>query len=240
MTDDLRRTVALACRILAARGLSEDILGHVSARVDADHLLVRCRGPEERGLLFTTPDDIRLVDLRAPGDVGDGYAAPNELPIHVEVLAARPDVNAVLHAHPPLVVAADLAGVPLVPMVGAFNIPAAKMAAAGIPVYGRGVLISRAELGREMVAAMGERPVCILRGHGITTAGATVEQAVVAALSLDSLAAMALRVAHAGGQLVALPDVDLAELPDLGTGFNDQLLWRHHVARLERDGLGLP
>ncbi len=42
----LRRTVALACRILAYRGLAEDVLGHVSVRVGADRMLVRCRGPQ--------------------------------------------------------------------------------------------------------------------------------------------------------------------------------------------------
>jgi len=238
--DGLRRTIALGCRILADRGLAEDILGHVSARVDDDHVLVRCRGPEERGLLFTTADDVRLVDLRRPAEDDDGYAPPNELPIHAEALAARPDVHAVVHAHPPRVVAADLAGVGLPPLVGAYNIPAARLARDGVPVYPRGVLISTAELGREMMAAMGDRPVCVLRGHGVTTVGATVEQAVVTALVVDSLAAMVLRVVHAGGAPAPLPDADLDALPDLGSGFNDGLLWRHHVARLEHAGLGLP
>lgn len=235
----LRRTIAIGCRILAARGLSEDILGHVSCRAGPHHILVRCRGPEERGLLFTTPNDVRRVDLRAPGELDEGFTPPHELSIHAEVLAARPDVSSVVHAHPPRVVAADLAGMSFPPLVGAYNIPAARLAERGIPVYPRSVLISRPELGREMVAAMGDRPVCILRGHGITTAAARVEQAVVAALVLDSLAAMALNVVKAGGRPTPIPAPDLAELPDLGSGFHDVLLWRHHVARLEREGLSL-
>jgi ribulose-5-phosphate 4-epimerase/fuculose-1-phosphate aldolase len=236
----LRRTIALGCRILAARGLCEDVLGHISARVNDDHILVRCRGPEERGLLFTTADDIRLVDIRRPDDVDGGYSAPNELPIHTAALAARPDAQAVVHAHPPRVVAADLAGVPLSPLVGAYNIPAARMARDGVPVYERGVLINSDDLGKEMAAALGESVACVLRGHGVTTVGASVEQAVVVALVLDSLASMVLRVVRAGGQPKALPDADLDELPDLGSGFNDTLLWRHHVARLELEGLSLP
>lgn len=236
----LRRTIALGCRILAARGLAENVLGHVSARIDEHRILLRCRGPEERGLLFTTPDDIRLVDLRTPQDVGGGYAVPNELAIHEGVLVARPDMVAVVHAHPPRVVAADLAGVPFQPLVGAYNIPAARLALGGVPVYARAVLISRPDLAHEMVVAMGQRPVCVLRGHGVTTAGTSVEQAVVTALVVDSLAAMALRVVHAGARPEAIPDADLAELPDLGTGFNDTLLWRHQIARLEHEGLGLP
>ena len=50
---DERVAVARACRILAHRGLVEDVLGHISLRVSADRILLRCRGPHERGLRFT-------------------------------------------------------------------------------------------------------------------------------------------------------------------------------------------
>src|SRR5262245_57902480 len=70
--DEIRRTVALGCRILANRGLSDDVLGHISMRIDHDHMLVRCRGPQERGLLFTEPDDIRLVSFDGEVDLPDG------------------------------------------------------------------------------------------------------------------------------------------------------------------------
>src|SRR5262245_34942214 len=98
-TDDverLRADVADACRILAVEGLVDGILGHVSARVDDNTMLVRCRGPQEHGLLFTEESDIRLVDLDGNGaEPTDGYAVPNELPIHGETLRARPEVGAV-------------------------------------------------------------------------------------------------------------------------------------------------
>ena len=55
---DLKREVAQGCRVMAHQGLVEDILGHISFRVDEAHALVRCRGPQERGLRFTTPDDL--------------------------------------------------------------------------------------------------------------------------------------------------------------------------------------
>ncbi len=236
---ELRRKVAVGCRILAHQGLAEDILGHISVRIDDRRALVRCRGAEERGLLFTTIDDVRTVVLADGSTDDEAYAPPNELPIHTEVLAAQPHHRAVVHAHPPCVIAADLAGVPLVPLVGAYHIPAAKLAQHGIPVYPRGVLIRRAELAREMVEAMGQHPVCVLRGHGITTAGATVEQAVGRALALDALARMGNRVRALGATPTALPPDDLAELPDLGSTFNDELIWRHHEARLDHAGLGL-
>lgn len=166
----LRRQVAEACLVMAARGLADGILGHISLRVDQRRLLVRCRGPAERGLAFTEPADIHLVDLdgaaAGPGELEGGWSVPNELPLHTEVLRARADVTAVAHAHPPSVVAADLAGIAIRPIVGAFDIPGTRLAHGGVPAYPRGVLIRDRRLAQEMVRALGDRPVVLLRGHG--------------------------------------------------------------------------
>lgn len=237
MTDDreldrLREEIALACRVLAARELADGVLGHISVRVDAERVLVRCRGPRERGLAFTEPADVRLVGPDGSGDPGDGYAVPAELPLHIELLAARPDVRCVVHAHPFAVVAADLAGHPVRPLLGAYDIPGAHLAAGGVPVYRRSVLIRTRTLAREMVAALGERPVVVLRGHGLTATGDDPAEAVLRARSVDVLARTALAVAAAGGEPVPVPAADLAELPDLGAGLNHAVAWRHELARL--------
>jgi len=237
---ELRREVALACRVLAHAGLVADVLGHVSVRVGADALLVRCRGPQEKGLLFTTPDDIGLFGLNGSVALADGYAAPSELPIHAETMRARPEVAAVVHAHPPAIVTADLAGLKLRPVVGAYNIPAMAMARDGIPVYPRAVLIRTADLAAQMLAAMGSAPVCVLRGHGVTTTGSSVQAAVVRALNLDALAKVVLAAAQAGGHPADLPAADIAELPDLGAVLNTESVWRYHLARLALAGLDLP
>ncbi|WP_314176489.1 class II aldolase/adducin family protein [Streptomyces winkii] len=230
-----RQLISDACRVLAARGLTDGILGHISLRMDADTLLVRCRGAMERGLRFTTPADIRLVGLdgqeAAPGEL-DGWSVPNELPLHTEVLRDRPDVRAVVHAHPPAVVAADLAGLALRPIVGAFDIPGARLAAGGVPVYPRGVLIRDRHLAAQMVRALGERPAVLLRGHGLATTGGSVPEAVLRAVSLDTLARLSLDVTKAGGTLRDLPEEDLAQLPDLGGPFTHDTPWRHELARL--------
>ena len=243
-----RQAIALACRVLAARGLADGILGHISLRIDDRSLLVRCRGPEERGLAYTSADDIRLVDLEgveaAPGELAGGYSTPSELPLHTEVLRSRPEVNAVVHAHPPSVVVADLAGLPVRPIVGAFDIPGARIAAGGVPVYPRGVLVRNRRLAQEMLAAMGDRPVVVLRGHGLTSAAQSVERAVLQAISVDTISRMSQQVVAAGGTLLDLPEDDLDELPDLGGSFNTGTAWRHELARLEgtvgiRDVAGL-
>jgi 3,4-dihydroxyphthalate decarboxylase len=231
----LRALVAEACRVLAGRGLAEGYLGHVSLRIDAQRLLIRCRGAEERGLAWTTPEDVHLVTLDgAPGAVGelDGWRPPNELPLHSEVLRQRPDVQAVVHAHPPAVVAADLAGLGIRPIIGAFDMPGARLAADGVPVYPRGVLVRDRRLAQEMLAAMGDRPVVVLRAHGLTSTGGSVQQAVLRAVSVDQIARMSLTIASAGGRLHDLPAEDMAELPDLGGGFDHDTAWRHELARL--------
>lgn len=234
--DDLRLDIARACRILAHEGLAAGVLGHVSVRIGEDRILMRCRGPREQGLLFTTPEDVRELELSATAKATDGYSPPNELPLHTEVLRHRPAVTAVVHAHPPAVVAAGLADVELRPVLGAFNIPATRLAADGIPTYPRGVLIRTAALAEEMLAAMGDRPVCLLHAHGIVTTGESVAQAIARALQIDELARMCLDVARCGGEPADIPAEDLAELPDLGGAFNDGLTWTHHLARLRHAG----
>ncbi|MGB9307940.1 MAG: class II aldolase/adducin family protein [Mycobacterium sp.] len=238
MTDHLdrqRALVAQGCRVAAARGLVDGILGHLSLRIDDERLLIRCRSDTDTGVAFTRASDIRLIRLDgtagAAGEL-DGYRVPNELPIHVETLLSDARHRAVAHLHPRDVVAADLAGITIRPIYGAFDIPGTWLARRGVPVYERAVLIRNSQLGKEMVAAMCGSPVVILRGHGITSAATTVEQAVLQAVSLDELARMSLRVRAAGGTLRDIDKRDWEDLPDLGPTFTADAAWRHEVARL--------
>lgn len=233
--DRQRSLVAQACRVAAARGLVDGMLGHLSLRVDEDHLLVRCRSDTDTGVAYTRPSDIRLITFDgtagAPGEL-DGYRVPNELPIHLETMLADERRRAVAHLHPPDVVAADLAGITIRPIYGAYDIPGAWLARSRVPVYQRAVLIRSSRLGKEMVAAMGNAAVVICRGHGITSAAGSIEQAVLQAISLNELARMSLRVCAAGGTLRDIDHADWDDLPDLGSGFNVAAAWRHEIARL--------
>ncbi|MCV7093282.1 class II aldolase/adducin family protein [Mycobacterium interjectum] len=235
MLEEQRALVARGCRVAAARGLVDGVLGHLSLRADDERLLVRCRSDTDTGVAFTRPTDVRLVTFDgtagAAGEL-DGYRVPNELPIHVETLLSNPDYRAVAHLHPPAVVAADLADIAIRPIYGAYDIPGAWLARGGLPVYERSVLIRTSALGKEMVAAMGGRSVVILRGHGITSAAGTVQQAVLQAIGVDALARMSLRVRAAGGTLRDIDERDWDDLPDLGSGLNVEAAWRHEVARL--------
>src|SRR5262249_36167700 len=153
------------------------------------HFLVRGRRAGEHGLAFTTEDDIALVDLGGNLHPGEPpISLPSELPIHTAVLAARPDCAAVVHAHPPAGVACTVADVPPRPVVGAYNIPAMRLAADGIPTYRYSGLVRSAERAAGLVEAMADRPVCLLRGHGLVTAGPSLAMAVLAAIDVHALA----------------------------------------------------
>lgn len=233
--DDLRDRVATACRILGARRMVDGVLGHVSARAGEERLLIRGRTPQERGVARTDPDDVRLVDLDGrPLEDGDGWDPPKELPIHTGIYRARPDIGAVVHAHPRAAVVCSLAGLRPRPVFGAYNIPAMRMAQRGVPVYPRAVLISRPELAAEMVDAMGDSQVCVLYGHGIVAAAETVEQATVAAVNLNELLVVTVALGQLGASPPELPPEDLDELPDLGSRFNDKLAWQALRAEVGR------
>ena len=230
---ELRNRVAQACRILAHRHLVRGVLGHVSARVAEGEFLIRCRGPRERGLRWTSKEDVWRVDLDGhPIDVPSGYRTPKELPLHAEVYRARGDVGSVVHAHPRSAVLCTLAGLTPKPVFGAYDIPAMRLALDSVPVYGRSVLISTPELAREMVSAMGASNVCLLRGHGVTVSGPTVEAGVVTTDALDVLLRLTVDLARLGAQPPDIPREDLAALPDLGGGFNHDLAWQAMLAEL--------
>jgi 3,4-dihydroxyphthalate decarboxylase len=235
-----RVQAATACRVLAHRGLAPGVLGHVSVRIGDDALLVRGRGRQERGVARTEAADVRLVGLDGRQlEPAEGWAPPAELPIHTAILRRRPEAAAVVHAHPPAAVLCGLADLELRPVFGAYNIPAMRMALDGVPVYPRPVLIRTDALADEMGAALGDRRVCLLRGHGIVAVGDTLQQATVAAVNLNDLCAVTLELARLGANPPVLGAADLAELPDLGGHFNDELVWRSLVADLreaESDG----
>ena len=160
--------IILLLIVLAVRGLVEGALGHVSARVSSDEIVIRCRGPHDGGLCMSDAGDVWRVTLDGdPVDLPEGYAAPKELPLHTELLRARPSLAAVVHAHPRSALLCGLAGLNVRPVFGAYNIPAMRLALRGVPIFPKTALVTRPELAREVVAAMAESDA----GHGDGGAG---------------------------------------------------------------------
>jgi ribulose-5-phosphate 4-epimerase/fuculose-1-phosphate aldolase len=233
--EGVREEIARACRMLVHAHVLDGILGHVSVR-HGDGLLVRCRGPRERGLLASTAEDVHLVGLDGTPPADPVYRAPNELAIHTSILRARQDVGAVVHAHPPFALLAGLARLDLVPLIGAYDIPAMELASSRIPTYPRAVLVDRDELGEELLAAMGTARACLLRGHGVVTVGATLEEAVVTAVTLERLCRVTVELAQLGVTATPISDEDRAQLPDLGADFHVRQTYAFLGAQLDAAG----
>ena len=234
--EKLRKRVALSCRILAMQGLVEGILGHVSVRIpQRNEMFIRCRSEKERGVLFTKTSAIRRVDFDGHGeDLGSQYEVPKELPIHGEIYKARPEVGCVIHAHPPAALLCGITDLEFRPVFGAFNIPALRMALDGIPVFPRSVLVSRPDLAHSLIEVMGQKHICLMKGHGITVTGTTIEETTMRALNFNTLAQVTLQIAQTDKTVSDIPQEDIVELPDLGTTFNDLWSWRYY-AQLAKD-----
>jgi HCOMODA/2-hydroxy-3-carboxy-muconic semialdehyde decarboxylase len=173
--------LVLANRILYRQGVV-DGFGHVSARHDrsADHfLLARNMAP---GLVRR--EDIVTFDLDGAALDAAGRRVYLERFIHAEIYRARPDVQSVVHSHSPNVIPFGVTGTSLQPVFHMSGFLAEGSALFEIrDVAGdTDMLISSASLGVALAAALGSRSTVLMRGHGSTVVGASLEQAVYRAI----------------------------------------------------------
>jgi ribulose-5-phosphate 4-epimerase/fuculose-1-phosphate aldolase len=206
---ELRAQVAKACRIIGKLNLTKAATGHISARVPGtDTILIRARGPGESGVRFTATEDVITVDFEGRKIFGrDDLEPPQEVFIHTWLYRTRSDIGAVLHAHPKTVVLFTICDKPLMPIYGAYDPSSVRLLLEGIPTYPRSITVSNDNLGEEFAAAMPGR-ACLMRGHGITTCGATVEEATLTAIRLNELADMNYR-AHLLGNPQPISDEEI-------------------------------
>jgi ribulose-5-phosphate 4-epimerase/fuculose-1-phosphate aldolase len=189
---EARELVAKSCRVLGGLDLTKAATGHVSQlSADGKRILIRGRGREEVGVRYTTAAQVVAVDLDGKQlDVAEGLAVPQEVFIHTWVYKLRPDVRCVVHIHPPTVVLFTMCKKDIEPIFGAYDPSGLDLILDGIPTYDRSVLISNDDLGKELATALGDKRVCLMRGHGITAVGASVEEATVRAIQLNEAAEM--------------------------------------------------
>ena len=186
----LRELVAQSCRVLGKLNLTKEPSGHVSARVPGeDKVLIKARGPEESGLRFVSARDIITVDFNGKKLAGDdGLDVPQEVFIHTWLYKTRPDVECVVHVHPLTVVLFTICGKPLQPLFGAYDPSGLRLLVDGLATYPRSITVSNEKLGEEFARAMGNKQACLMRGHGITSAGPNVEDATLTAIKLNDAA----------------------------------------------------
>jgi len=213
--DDLKDEVAKACRIIGRLHLTREPNGHVSVRIpDSELVLVKARGSGEAPLSYTTPDDLAVIDMDGNMVEGrDGLARPAEVFIHTEVLRTRPELSSVIHIHPPNIVAYTIADKSILPIVGAYNPAVLRMVDTGIPTYPRSVLINSKERGGDLAQALGTARICLMRAHGITSAGATVEEATLNVIHLNDLAELQFKADLLGGA-IPISDEDKRDILD--------------------------
>jgi L-fuculose-phosphate aldolase len=175
---DGRELLVDACRILQAEGHEHFHLGHASLRdgPGSDRFWVKRSGI---GLGEVTIEDLVLLDLDGHRIAGDG-SLHQELPLHGEIYRQRADVGAIVHTHPPYASALAATEAPF-RLVGQDSLPFAS----GLPRYESARTITTAEQGRAVAQAVGDGPLVLLRNHGITVVGGTIQEAVYLAVAFE-------------------------------------------------------
>ena len=189
---EAKRKLIDAGKILEHEGQGDFTRGHVSVRAPDDPALFFMK-PHSVGFDEITMDNILTIDL--DGKVVAGTARRHsEVFIHSEIFRARPDVNSVIHSHPPYAVALSATGRPM----RVLSQPSAVFYEA-LPVYTDTIdLIRTKDMGQGVAQALGPHRAVLLKNHGVVTAGASLEESVIVLLMLEN-AAMIQMIAEAPG-----------------------------------------
>jgi L-fuculose-phosphate aldolase len=107
--EEIRADIVEVGRRLYARAYVASNDGNISVRLDDRRLITTPKGVSKG---FMSPDMMVITDYDGKKLVGDRDPS-SELPMHLEIYRSRPDVNAVVHAHPPLATGFAVAGIPL-------------------------------------------------------------------------------------------------------------------------------
>ena len=181
-------------------GLNQGTSGNISVRTEGGFLVT----PSGRPYGTMSPDDI--VPMRFDGSHEGPLTPSSEWRFHRDILAARPEIGAVVHAHPVYATAFAICGQ---------DIPAAHymIAAAGGPTIrcGTYATFGTPELSAAALVALDGRRACLLANHGLIATGATLERAMWLAVEVETLCrqyAVALQL----GIPVILPDDEIARV----------------------------
>ena len=193
-----------ANRILANEEIF-DYLGHISLRNPENpktFLIARALAPES-----VSTGDILEVDQEGKVVTATEMRPYTERIIHSAIYRRRPDVNAVIHAHPREVVTLSVSEVPF--SVVSYQ---ASVFYEGVPIYAgydfaspasTGLLIQTGEEGERVAAALGNAMGMMLWAHGCNVVGISVPHAIQSVIALRDNAAILLE-AHRHGRVRSL------------------------------------
>ncbi|MBI4420349.1 MAG: class II aldolase/adducin family protein [Gemmatimonadetes bacterium] len=205
MRREVAREMAHCCRRLADAGLIAGQDGNLSVRVGEDRVLVTPAGLIKGEL---TPDDMVEIDL-AGRRIRGSRRPSTEIDMHLRMLRGRPDVGAVVHAHPPVATGFSVAG----EAFDACVLPELIFQVGWVPLVPYGTP-GTAELGEQLEPYIKEYDALLLANHGAVTMGKTLAEARIRMESLEH-AAKILLTARLLGRVVELDRAAVARLEEL-------------------------
>lgn len=222
--DELKTRLVKASRILENEGLV-DHFGHASVRIPGkDAFLIKAGWISNATL---KEEDILVVDFSGKKIEGEKNT-PREAIMHAIIYRERPDVNGVVHSHPPMTVALAAVGEEGLPLYNQTAIFYDK-----VPIFQTPDLIGTEELALGLAKKLERRPAVMIWGHGATTVGTSVEDATVNSIYLERNSYMQL-MARAAGKPKPL-DRDYAKgYVDNVHGPLFKYIWDFYEERLER------
>lgn len=205
MRRQVAQDIAHCCRRLADAGLIAGQDGNVSVRIGDGRALVTPAGLIKGEL---TADDMVEIDL--DGGRVRGHRRPSsEIDMHLRILRRRPDVGAVVHAHPPVATGFSVAG----EAFDACVLPELIFQVGWVPLVPYGTP-GTAELGEQLEPFIKDYDALLLANHGAVTMGATLMDARIRMESLEH-AAKILLTARLLGRVVELDKDSVARLEEL-------------------------
>lgn len=231
MTDlfEKKHKLAMASRMLLNAGLI-DYSGHVSSRVDDDHLVIL---PHPVSRATVRAEDMVITDLE--GNLVEGaYRAPSEVAMHARAYKARPDVQSVAHLHNRMVATLSMVDIPFFP---ASSNPGAFFGPGVLPKYLDPALIHTIEQGDAVAETLGDRDAVILRGHGSLVVGDAIEWVFAGCIDLEEAAARYLQASLLGPVLVYSDDEVQRVMKQRRKDSVVHKVWDHYVAKTKLDGL---
>ncbi|MEB3980074.1 class II aldolase/adducin family protein [Mycobacterium sp. 663a-19] len=190
--DDPIEEVVAASGALAAAGLTDMVWGHASIR-DPDGRGVWMKA---NGWGFEEVNAARVALVTPDGAVAAGNGPRHlEYPIHTEIMAARPDVQCVVHTHAPSLTAFASLDTTLRP-ISHDGVPFAD----DLPRFtATGALVASRELGQTLASHLGGAAAILMPNHGAVTVGPDAATAVMYAVLLERACRTQLMAMSAGG-----------------------------------------
>ena len=218
---------AAVTRLLEHEGIL-DYSGHASTRIPGKETVAIQVGSTSRAEV--TPKSMLVVSFDGQLLAGDGQP-PSELPIHVEILKTRPDVQSVLHAHMALAIAFTMMeGVTLMPMRAR-----ASRWKSGIPTHPDPSHVKLAEQGEALARTLSPHHAALMRAHGLVLVAESPRALFVEAVHFRENAAAQLQAMQAGARPLPLTDAEIAQIERMEMrDWHIKKLWNYYV----RKGLG--